>query len=202
MADVGESSGNGNARVELRQRQVIDAAATCFRRDGFHAASMSEIAREAGMSVGHIYRYFSGKEAIIAAIVRAQIDLVLARFPSAATSVEAVPGILRENGREAVRQAFVLDWSTLMLEVRAEAGRNSAIARIVHAADVEIAARVRSLVIAGFVPGTVPDDIEQRIELLGLAIEGITFRVVAHPEMNPRHAEAMIDLVIDNVFKR
>jgi AcrR family transcriptional regulator len=200
MLENGEETKGGIPRAEARRRQVIDAAAKCFRRDGFHSASMAQIAAEAGMSVGHIYRYFTGKESIIAAIVRDEIDYVLSRFPITAASIEDVPGILRENGREAVRQAYNLEWSTLMLEVRAEAGRNPAVAAIVQAADAEIAARVGELIVAGFVSGTVPRDIEQRIEMLGMAIEGITFRAVACPDMNPRYAEALIDLVIDNIF--
>src|SRR5688500_14688086 len=55
--------------VEGRRQQIVDAASACARRHGFHGSSMAEIAQEAGLSVGQIYRYFDGKEAIIAAIV-------------------------------------------------------------------------------------------------------------------------------------
>ncbi len=200
MVESGEDPKPGRPSAAVRRRQVIDAAANCFRRDGFHSASMTQVAAAAGMSVGHIYRYFAGKEDIIAAIVRDQIDFVLSRFPVTAASIDAVPRILRENGRMAVRQAYNLEWSALMLEVRAEAGRNPVIAEIVQAADAEVAERVRGLIVAGFKPGAVPADIEQRLEMLAMAIEGVTFRAVAQPDMDQRYAEALIDLVIDNVF--
>ena len=51
-----------------RRRQVLDAAFTCFSREGFHRTSMDDIVRESGMSPGAIYGYFSGKSEIIAAI--------------------------------------------------------------------------------------------------------------------------------------
>src|SRR5271168_2700713 len=63
-----------------RRRQVLDAAEACFRRHGFHAASMASVAAEAGMSVGHIYRYFENKEAIVAAIVERDLKATADQF--------------------------------------------------------------------------------------------------------------------------
>ena len=43
-------------RALARRQQVLDAAAECFRRRGFHGASMAEIAKTAGMSAAVIRR--------------------------------------------------------------------------------------------------------------------------------------------------
>lgn len=43
--------------------------AKCFAEKGLHGASVADIAREAGLSVGQLYRIFASKEAIIEAIV-------------------------------------------------------------------------------------------------------------------------------------
>ena len=50
------------AYERARRHQILDAAAKCFSRGGFSATSMPEIAAEAGLSVGALYRYFSSKE--------------------------------------------------------------------------------------------------------------------------------------------
>jgi AcrR family transcriptional regulator len=51
--------------LELRRHQIIDAAAACFARTGFHQTTMQDICDEAGLSPGAVYRYFPSKEAII-----------------------------------------------------------------------------------------------------------------------------------------
>jgi AcrR family transcriptional regulator len=54
--------------LEARRQQVIDAAIACFARDGFHRATMQDICREARLSPGAVYRYFSSKDELIEAI--------------------------------------------------------------------------------------------------------------------------------------
>ncbi|HUA31268.1 MAG TPA: TetR/AcrR family transcriptional regulator [Streptosporangiaceae bacterium] len=54
--------------LDARRRQIMDAAITCFAREGFHHATMQDIVAETGLSAGAIYRYFPSKEDIVAAI--------------------------------------------------------------------------------------------------------------------------------------
>jgi len=49
--------------------RVLGAARTVFLRDGYQAASMNAVAREAGGSKGTLYAYFAGKESLFAAVV-------------------------------------------------------------------------------------------------------------------------------------
>lgn len=51
-----------------RRRQILDAAANCFARNGFHRTSIQDIVKESGLSAGLIYRYFTGKDDMIVAI--------------------------------------------------------------------------------------------------------------------------------------
>jgi AcrR family transcriptional regulator len=55
-----------------KRRQIIDGARRMFLAQGFDAASMSEIAREAGVSKGTLYVYFKSKEELFEAIVETQ----------------------------------------------------------------------------------------------------------------------------------
>jgi AcrR family transcriptional regulator len=56
------------AHIEARTSDIVAAAERVFSRKGFARATMQEIAGEAGLSAGAIYRYFPSKEAIITAM--------------------------------------------------------------------------------------------------------------------------------------
>ena len=54
--------------LTARREQILVAARTCFLRNGLHTTSMQDLIREAGLSVGAVYRYFKSKNEIINAI--------------------------------------------------------------------------------------------------------------------------------------
>lgn len=56
MAKVSE------AHLEARKQSILDAASRVFSRCGFRATTMAEVAKEAGISPGAIYRYFKCKD--------------------------------------------------------------------------------------------------------------------------------------------
>lgn len=70
--------------LDARRRQIMDGAALCFARNGFHATSMQDVLKEVGLSAGAVYRYFSGKDELITAIVSEVLDWIRDTFESAA----------------------------------------------------------------------------------------------------------------------
>lgn len=56
----------------VKRRQILEGARRAFLANGFDASSMSEIAREAGVSKGTLYVYFKSKEELFEAIVEEQ----------------------------------------------------------------------------------------------------------------------------------
>ena len=105
-----------------RQR-IIDAAITCFIRDGFHGASMGQICAEASMSPGALYRYFPSKVSIIAAIAEAERQEhrhLFDRLDGADDPVEAIVTI----GLDKLESLLKRPYAALAAEVMAEAARN------------------------------------------------------------------------------
>ncbi len=56
------------AHLEARRREILAAGFHCFARAGLHATTMQDIADEADLSAGALYRYFESKEALVRAL--------------------------------------------------------------------------------------------------------------------------------------
>jgi len=56
------------SRRDNRRPQLLDAAARNFRKQGYAAASMRDIATDAGMKAGSMYYYFASKADLLIAV--------------------------------------------------------------------------------------------------------------------------------------
>ncbi|MDQ6693623.1 MAG: TetR/AcrR family transcriptional regulator [Chloroflexota bacterium] len=82
--------------IEDRREQIMDAALRVFAQKGFAGATNRDIAREAAITPGLIYHYFSSKEALFTAIVAERSPLQVARtLPSAI--LDQPPQVLLET---------------------------------------------------------------------------------------------------------
>jgi AcrR family transcriptional regulator len=52
-----------------RRQEILDEAETIFAAKGFHAATMAEIAQQAGFAIGTLYQFFHGKEDLYVSMV-------------------------------------------------------------------------------------------------------------------------------------
>ncbi|MDX3579911.1 MULTISPECIES: TetR/AcrR family transcriptional regulator [unclassified Streptomyces] len=120
------------AHLDARRRQILDGAAVCFARNGFHATSMQDVLKEVDLSAGAVYRYFSGKEELIAAIVGEVLGQVREAFEEEARpSPPPPPDVLVAAvlGRTlAARASLTVDgrpaFPRLVVQVWAETLRN------------------------------------------------------------------------------
>lgn len=55
--------------VDQRTAEILESARLVFSEKGFDGASMQDLARKSGMSVGNFYRYFPSKAAIVSALI-------------------------------------------------------------------------------------------------------------------------------------
>jgi len=76
-----------------RRAAILDAALAVFAERGYHAASIDEIAREAGVSKALIYEHFASKQALWASLLDAQVAEIFRRLAAGAATAE--PGEVR-----------------------------------------------------------------------------------------------------------
>ncbi len=175
--------------VEGRRQQIVDAASACARRYGFHGSSMAEIAQEAGLSVGQIYRYFDGKEAIIAAIVARDMAAMRDKYCELQASDGPVLDNILTKCASAIDDFYVPERAALMLEVVAEAARNPCVAEILRKADAEERQMQHALLADVFPPELTERERRGRSEVVSMLFEGLTIRGVNNPDAD-RHAVA------------
>lgn len=60
---------SADSPADQRVAAILAAARQAFAEKGFDGASMQDLARAAGMSVGNFYRYFASKAAIVGALI-------------------------------------------------------------------------------------------------------------------------------------
>jgi TetR/AcrR family transcriptional repressor of uid operon len=171
--------------AEMRRQQVIDAAADCFRAHGFHSTSMAEVARKAGMSVGHIYRYFSGKEKIIEAIVAHDMERHMSFFRELqAESPTRAVELLVERMDEGFALAIDLQDAALNAEIAAEAARNPRITALIGEADAKALHMLSEVIGRAAPPNWTKEELAARAETLVLLFDGLSLRIIKHPDLN------------------
>ena len=112
------------AKKDSKRTRILEAAKRRFGRYGIKATTMQDIAREAEIAVGTIYKFFPDKDALILAWVEEHRHLLQSQFESVLGQPLAADEKLREFLRirfqtvEAVREVPAvaeLTWAVLRL---------------------------------------------------------------------------------------
>ena len=83
------------ARASAQRERILDAALTCFAREGFHAATMQDIVAESGLSPGAIYGYFKGKTEVVMAIATERHAMERQRMQQALAAADLDTSLVR-----------------------------------------------------------------------------------------------------------
>lgn len=116
-----------------RREHILDAAEHCFARAGFHACTMQDICKEASVSPGALYVYFSSKEALIAGIAERNRADFAARFADLAESADVVQSL-----NSLARHYFVDEPAhkhLMCIEIGMESTRNPQVGDIYRSVD-------------------------------------------------------------------
>jgi AcrR family transcriptional regulator len=77
------------AKAAATRTAVLDAAARLFRRRGYAAPSLREIAEAAGIQAGSLYYHFDSKEHIVAEVLRVGVESVFTAVTEATARARA-----------------------------------------------------------------------------------------------------------------
>lgn len=176
--------------ADRRRRQILDAALACFRRRGFHQATMQEICAEANMSAGALYRYFGSKAEIIGAIAEdkhADSDRTLLEAAQPGQLIDALSLIARDFFAK-----FADGEGALIADIFAEAIRDDAVAAPLLKINASSADYCVRAIKAAQARGEADHKLDpyEAANTLFAAIEGIALRRAFLRQTNPDDAVA------------
>lgn len=132
------SLARAQARTREQRTRILGAARRCFIRHGFHGASMAELAREAQMSPGLIYRYFDNKHHVVLAIIAQQLQLAREEIGQLHGGADLLLPVFMDafGGNPCHRDSGMSP--SLFLEISAEASRDPTVAAAVRDSDLSL----------------------------------------------------------------
>lgn len=185
--------------AEERGLEILASIRQAFAEKGFDGASMQDLARAAGMSVGNFYRYFPSKAAIVEAMCGydlAEIQSEFAEIQSSATPMAALrERILMHFGEEGMKDG------QLWAEITAAAIRKPEIG----AASLQMEEAITARLAAIFAAITNRPESEARLryqgqcQLLVMLVKAMAMRTALNGPANPA-LEAQVVAVIDRIL--
>ena len=175
-----------------RHARILDAAERCFVRAGFHRTTMQDVAAEAGMSPGNLYRYFPSKDAIASGIAerdRARLAQDFSALAEADDFRATFTKLVRKHFEEEPRERAVL-----CLEIWAEATRNPTFAAMTAEFDADVVERLTAVFERAKARGDVAASVDPRSAALLLSIlaNGLFVRRAVAPSFDAKREAGLL----------
>ncbi len=148
---------------EKAKDRITEAALQVFARNGYHDATMDDIAERLGVSKGALYQYFKSKEDLYRAILEVRFRKLTEMLPSAP-----------EGGFGETCQAFFDNLSRdvsglgLGFEIISEASRNPALARVERQSYLETSKMIEQCLRRSWKDGSPRSDVNFQLLAKGL----------------------------------
>ncbi len=169
-----------------RHALILDAAERCFVRAGFHRTTMQDVAAEAGMSAGNLYRYFPSKDAIVVGLSERDRRDVAESF----AAMQAAGGDFMASFAELGRRHFEdepREKAVLCLEIWAEATRNPVFGKLSAEFAEDIIERLTGLLEAAKSAGNISPTMDSRTiaTVICTLADGMFVRRAILPDYDP-----------------
>ncbi|WP_028541249.1 TetR family transcriptional regulator [Paenibacillus sp. FSL R10-2748] len=184
------------------RRLLIEAAVRCFSRNGFHKTGIVEIAKEAGMSAGNLYRHFPSKDAFIIALVEEEQRHALAKMEFKETEKDPLGQILTIITSCVSNPVYPMD-QRLWIEILAEASRNKGVRHVFNQSDIIMRESFKNLLTSAIHEKQVdPDyDVETLSLWLYALIDGLIARTATDEHFSFDHHMSQFNQLIRQALK-
>jgi len=190
-------------KADKKRGDVLKAAGKCFRKTGFHQTSMQQICAETGLGPGAVYRYFTGKEAIIEAMVedeRRQARAMLLQMRDA----ESIQQALAMATRMFAERYRASGDAGLMTEVYAEGMRSKRTGAVLRKIEAEWVMGLTNILRVAQARGQLDaslDAAQTALFLTGMW-DGMVIRQHFHAHDDPQALPAFFDTMIARLLSK
>lgn len=186
-------------RARVRRNQVLDAARKCVIAEGFHGATISQICAEASMTVGHIYKIFESKEAIMIALCERDFEEWISDI-SRSIDFDS-PSVNAFIDRYLDDMALLLDpdRATLAQAVLAEAARNPTVSDLVKQVDERFRDIIRKFAKQALVDLT-EKELNGRIETVLVMTRALALHSSTHREVDRESLASGFEVALQAVL--
>ena len=181
-----------------RRTQILDAAERSFSRAGFHRTTMQDVAAEAGMSPGNLYRYFASKDALVAGLCERNRAELAQEFSAINEHGGDFLAMLKHIGRKHFEDASP-DKARLCLEIWSEATRNSAVAAFQTEFDCQMVQQLSGLFEGAKANGAIPPGVNSRAaaSILDKLAAGLFVRKATASDFEPEREIGEVFAVVE-----
>jgi AcrR family transcriptional regulator len=172
------------AHLDARRQQILDAARARFATHGFARTSMPDLVEASGLSTGAIYRYFKGKDQIVAAICEQS---------SQSLPAELTAGSVREFLEHVRTMAREQDHARLVAQIYAEAAVSPPLAALVRRQLDDLRTAV-----AGLLPDHEPADAERIAEAFVSLCGGYAQQLAIRGDLDPAPFTTALVAIIES----
>ena len=169
-----------------RRVHILDAAERCFAVSGFHRTTMQDICREAGISAGALYVYFSSKEDLIAGLCERDRAKLSTQLASLAEAPDLMAALAALGAHYAIEEP--LHKRKLFVEIGAESTRNEAVGETFRSVDRFVLEAFESLFARAQAEGRIAPTVEPAIlaQLVALMGDGMFWRRAVDPNFDAK----------------
>lgn len=181
------------SRLRPRERDILAAIRPVFAAKGFDGASMQDLARAAGMSVGNFYRYFPSRAAIVEAIIQTDLEEVEQKFAALLAAPDPLPVLRTALHARVHDELCACDDATLWAEITAAALRKPEIGAVVNRMEGEIVSWLtRGFALAA---GITPEQAQVRFAAHARLIVALVKASAMHGRLPPAEGAALTALI-------
>jgi len=188
------------AVADQRVAGILTAVRRAFAEKGFDGASMQDLARTAGMSVGNFYRYFPSKAAIVEALIAGDLAEMEQDFGTILTAPRPMEALRAKIRTRVTLEECAAD-GQIWAEITAAALRKPEIGAAAQRMETEIVAHLTSIFarVTGVAPGVAMERHGTRARLIVMLVKACSMQPM-HRDAQQLHLTEMVLRIIDDTL--